>query len=162
MYQLYLMRHAKSSWNSGSTSDFGRPLNPRGQRDAPFMAQWLQKQSIQFDLILASPAERARQTVAGVVDGLGYGGEIWWEERIYDALADDLLDIINTIPDDYGRVLMVGHNPGFSDCVTALCGEMVHMPTAAIAAIELPVTHWREVRPGGGTLLWHVTPKMLK
>ncbi len=162
MYQLYLMRHAKSSWAPGYASDFRRPLNRRGQLDAPLMGRWLQKQAIQLDLILASPAERARQTVAGVVEGLGYEGDIWWEERIYDAFADDLLDIISTIPDDYGRVLMVGHNPGFSDCVTSLSGEMINMPTAAIAAIGLPVEHWRAVRPGGGTLLWHMTPKTLK
>lgn len=161
MRELYLMRHAKSSWKTGYASDFERPLNARGRRDAPRMGAWLAANRIVPDLILASPAERARQTVAAVHQALDETGEVWWEPRIYGATVAELLDVIREVPDEYTHVLMVGHNPGFAECVQALSGQALRMPTAAIAGIGLSAARWCDVRPGSGSLLWHITPKLL-
>lgn len=161
MKQLLMMRHAKSAWGASYATDFERPLNRRGRRDAPRMGAWLLQSRIMPDLILSSPAERARQTVAGLVERLGYGGEIAWERRIYAAHLDSLLEVIGEIADVYASVLLVGHNPGFSDCVAALTRTPVQMSTAAIVGIELAVDEWSAIRPGRGILMWHITPKTL-
>lgn len=162
MKHLLLLRHAKSSWDPRYATDFERPLNKRGRRDAPRMGAWLQQHHPLPEVIISSPAERARETVAGFVEGVGYESELQWDRRIYAASVDTLLEVITELPDEYERVMLVGHNPGFQGIATELSGQELRMPTAALACIALAVESWQEVKRGRGDLCWLVTPKELK
>lgn len=159
MKHLYIMRHAKSSWDSPGLSDFERPLNPRGKRDAPHMGDFLAEHDFMPELIVSSPAQRAKTTAELVADAAAFGGEMWLDERIYMADGDTLLDVVYGLPDSFQRVLLVGHNPGFEELVEELCGGLVRMPTATIACVHLDAPTWGEVEEG--VLQWLVTPKLL-
>ena len=168
MKLLTLLRHAKSSWDNPGMADYDRPLNDRGRRDAPFVGQFFQQVGLTPDLIVSSPARRARQTCDLFAQEAGYNTRIRWEENIYAASSDSLLAVVRSLRDDAGHVLMVGHNPGFEDLAGALIGAdgpgaySLRMPPAAAAHLVLAVDVWRETQPGCGQLQWLVTPKLLK
>ena len=119
MKLLTLLRHAKSSWDNPGMADYDRPLNDRGRRDAPFVGQFFQQVGLTPDLIVSSPARRARQTCDLFAQEAGYNTRIRWEEDIYAASSDALLAVVRSLRDDAGHVLMVGHNPGFEDLAAA-------------------------------------------
>ena len=146
MRTLYLMRHAKSDWHSAAKSDFDRPLNPRGARDATRMGQWLNKNNIAPSLILSSPAERAKQTAVAVVEAMGLAAEqIQFNKDLYLADRPTLLHILHSVPEQTETVLLVAHNPGLDDLVEWLAPEPPPlsesgklMTTAAIAMFAVP------------------------
>ena len=137
-----LMRHAKSDRSDPAAVDFERPLTGRGRKAVAPMARWLRKEGFEPDLILSSPAVRARETALVLAHELDVRkSEIAWDERIYDADVGTLLEVIG------GRketdLLLVGHNPGFDDLLSHLCseppprdGEGKLLTTAAIAVLE--------------------------
>ena len=143
--ELLILRHAKSSWESGAASDFDRPLARRGLKDAPRVGRLLRDQGLVPDYIVSSPAERARQTVIAVCAEMGIGAEqINWDPRIYHATAGSLLDVLNDCPEDAKRVLIAGHNPGLEVLLQNLCNHEIPMPddyklmpTAALAHLEI-------------------------
>lgn len=161
MKELLIMRHAKSSWDPGYRTDFERSLNKRGRRAAPVMGAFLADHNMLPDLIVSSPAERAKQTTELAVGSAGYSGPVQFEKNIYAAFVTDLADIVRALPEDAERVMLVGHNPGFEDLVELLGGGAVRMPTAAVAYIVLFVEQWRDVKAGCGVLQWLVTPKII-
>lgn len=161
MKHLLLMRHAKSSWHPRYATDFERPLNKRGENDAPRVGAWLQEHHPLPEFILSSPAERARQTVTGFLEGSGCQAEVAWDQHIYAASTGTLMAVIRELPDVYERVMVVGHNPGFQNLASALCSRELQMPTAALACIELPVEAWQDVKQGIGNLAWLIVPKQL-
>lgn len=111
--QLLIVRHAKSAWDSNAASDFERPLAARGLRDAPRMGAWLKQEGVVPDLVVSSPAERAKQTAHIVCKLLGYKKkDIRWEPKIYGAGMEDLEEVLAAIPKKAQRVMLVGHNPG--------------------------------------------------
>ena len=161
MRRLSIARHAKSSWNDASLSDFDRPLNKRGQRDAPRMAQRLSAQARQPDLVVSSTALRAITTALHYVEGLGLDDDrLVKEPRIYDASVQTLSYLVQELPDHARHVLLVGHNPGFSALAhwLATC-PFDEMPTCAVVQIELHVDQWSEVGPGCGHLTDYLYPK---
>lgn len=168
MKLLTLLRHAKSDWGDAGLADFDRPLNERGRKDAPLMGRFLAAVGLLPDLVVSSPARRARQTSEAAAQAAGYRRRIQWEEAIYMASLDTLLAVVQSLPDDAGHALLVGHIPGFEELASALMGAGgrdaygLHMPTAAAAHIVLAIDLWREARPGCGQLQWLVTPKLLK
>ena len=168
MKLLTLLRHAKSDWADPALADFDRPLNERGRKDAPLVGQFLQRAGLTPDLIVSSPARRARQTCDLLTQEVDYRRRIGWEETIYMASSETLLEVVRALPDDAGHVLLVGHNPGFEDLAGALIGAdgpgaySLRLPTAAIAHLVLAVDIWREVQPGCGQLQWLLNPKLLK
>ena len=168
MRYLTLLRHGKSDWDERYRSDYERPLKARGRRDAPQMGEYLASLDLVPDLIVSSPAERARMTAELFADGVGYDEEIDWEEDIYAASAGELLAILRRQPDDVEHVLFVGHNPGFEDLTSYLAGMGlqgatygIRVPTAAAVHLAIDVSRWKDARPGCGELLWLMTPKML-
>ncbi len=162
MKELLIMRHAKSSWDLPYSTDFDRPLSKRGQKAAPRMGEFLAERDLLPDLIVSSPAARAKETAELFIEAADYDGEIEFESGIYHAYADDLVTVVQSLPDEMDRVMLVGHNPGFETLVEQLCGGAVRMPTAAIAYIWLSAASWREVEAGTGELQWLVTPKLLE
>ena len=141
--------------------DHQRPLAARGERDAPRIGEYLAANALVPDLVVSSPAERAKATAKRVLKAADYTGELRFDERIYMADVGSLLRVVRGLPDAANRVLLVGHNPGFEELAASLCGGAVRMTTAALACIELTDTQWSTVEPGSGALLWLVNPKVL-
>lgn len=159
MKTLYVLRHAKSSWSDASLSDFQRPLNERGLRTAPFMGRLMKERGFVPDVIVSSPAMRAKQTAELVCEAAGFVVEISFDERIYEASVGTLVSLVTGIDNVFGSALLVGHNPGVEGLVYYLTGQIAPMPTAALAVIELTTENWDETRCGSGTLRRVIRPK---
>jgi phosphohistidine phosphatase len=158
---LLLLRHAKSSWDDPQLRDFDRPLAARGKRDAPRIGEALRERGPAPDLIISSPAARARETTEAVIDSANLTPGPVFDESIYGASSGELMRIIRRLPVESSCALLVGHNPGFEDTVSRLTGVQEAMPTAALACIEFPVERWEDVEDEHGKLLWLLTPKQL-
>jgi phosphohistidine phosphatase len=161
MKTLLLLRHAKSSWKEAGLRDFDRPLNKRGLKAAPLIGRFMRRKKIEPDLVLSSPAERARQTASLVVEHGRLPAETRYDERIYEADVARLLEVVSEIGDAVEEVLLVGHNPGLEELLSRLTGANERMPTAALACIELNAEEWSKLRGAGGRLAWLVKPKEL-
>ena len=134
MKTLFLIRHAKSSWDDTALPDKDRPLNDRGRRDAPKMGERLAKRDVKPSLILSSPAVRALRTAEIIAKKLDYRRkDIVVTERLYAAEADDLLDVIHQLGHKVERVMLFGHNPELTELAHRLSGEITHMPTCVVA-----------------------------
>ena len=164
MKTLYLIRHAKSSWSDPTLRDFERPLNKRGKRDAPFMAEQLKRKGVVPDLIISSPAVRAKKTANQFAKTLGYPKkEIDFKPAIYDADEDDLLTILQAIQASRHSVLLFGHNPEFTEVANLLANIQIdNVPTTGIVAIQFEVKEWNQLKFGMGTLLFFDYPKKYK
>lgn len=161
MKALYLLRHAKSSWKEPGLQDFDRPLNNRGREAAPLVGQFIKKGRLRVDLVLSSPATRARQTAALVKESANLSAELLYDERIYEADAARLLEVVRQAAESADALMLVGHNPGMEELLELLTGEREEMPTAALACVSLDVEKWGKVREGAGRLAWVVRPKEL-
>jgi len=164
MREIFIMRHAKSSWDDPTLSDFERPLNRRGREDAPLMGEYLNRLGIKPDLIVSSPAKRAKKTAKIVAQKLGYPEDrIVWKECIYEASAQALLYLVCQLPDYAKRVLVVGHNPGFTMLANILGDITVeNIPTAGVVGIAFDTSKWDEAcRMQGHTILFEY-PKRVK
>ena len=145
MKTIFVLRHAKSSWNNSSLSDFERPLNERGKEAAPFMGEFMKKNDFAPDLIISSPAERAKQTAEYVKKAADFPAEIRFDEKIYEASPLRLLEVISQTDENAEKLLIVGHNPGFEGLVRVLSGKDARMPTAALAVLDLDIGDWAEI-----------------
>ncbi|UOQ53591.1 SixA phosphatase family protein [Hymenobacter cellulosivorans] len=147
MKTLYLMRHAKSSWNFDDLTDQERPLNDRGRADAPRMGRALAKRNIRLDLLVSSPAVRALSTAALLAKELEYPhNQIQVNDRIYRAEVPDLVDIVRQLPDAADAVLLVGHNPTITDFANVISPSPLNeLPTAAIVCIKFDCGSWAEI-----------------
>lgn len=147
MRQLLLLRHAKSDW-SHATADFDRPLNRRGTGDASRIGLWMHQQQLTPDLVIASPAQRAKETTLLVTQELGiHETALQWEPRVYEASVETLLDLVRSIPNTASRTLLVGHNPGIESLLHYLVGGDIPttprgkgITTASLAQLEIPDT----------------------
>ena len=146
MKTLLLMRHAKSSWGDESLADHDRPLNKRGKRAAPLMGALLEQMNVVPDLIVSSTAKRARKTAEKVGKASGCKRDIVLEPGLYLAAPSTMLEIMQRLPRDTDRVMLVGHNPGTEYMVGYLTGKFQAMPTAAIAQIDFSdLSEWTEI-----------------
>ena len=145
MKTLYLLRHAKSSWDDQSLADFDRPLNARGRAAAPFMGKLMRERSLLPDIVLSSPAERARETAELVKAGAGLRDEIVFEPAIYEASPNTLRRVASAIDNRYASAMLVGHNPGIEGFLHYLTGAIEPMPTAALAVLELNIDKWADI-----------------
>jgi phosphohistidine phosphatase len=163
MKTLLVLRHAKSSWDDQNLDDHDRPLNARGERDAPRMGRLARKKRLSVELIISSDALRARLTAEAVADAIGYGDQILLDPRLYHASAADILAVLRSAVDDnVTTVMIVGHNPGLEDLVARLTGDPEGLPTAALAQIALPIDRWSDVTASTrGTLVGLWRPKEL-
>ena len=149
MKTLLLVRHAKSSRDDPALSDRERPLNDRGQKDAPMMGQRLAKRHVKPDLIISSPALRALATAQAIAREIGYElRDIAIDERLYASTADALLAVVQSLDKKADCVMLFGHNPEMTELARRLSGEISDMPTCAVAEFRYNVMAWRDV---GGT-----------
>lgn len=134
---LYLLRHAKSSWKDASLTDRERPLNQRGHRDAPLMAQYLKQQGMVPTQVISSPAVRARSTAQHLLTVMGMEGDaLRLDERLYCSGLQPVLALIEENLAEFDSLMLIGHNPVMSDCLQHLCGYPVDpLPTAAVARL---------------------------
>ncbi len=168
MRQLWLLRHAKSSWDDPDLADEERPLARRGRHAAAAMASYLEVRGVHPQLVLCSSAVRARQTLAAVLPSLGEEFEIRIEPPLYTFEAQVLLDRLQRVDDEVTSVLMVGHNPAFQEFALGLApigvgreGLQAKLPTCSLVAIDLPDAAWSSVNIGSGELQAVVTPRDL-
>ena len=143
MKTLYLLRHAKSSWDDTSLPDRDRPLEARGERDAAKMGKRWSPQYGKPDLIVSSPAVRALETAKVLAAGLDYKiKRILVNERLYAATVDGLIAFIESLDDMLERVMLVGHNPGFAELAHHFDSGITHMPTCALAEFRFDAKSW--------------------
>lgn len=159
MKTLILVRHAKSDRKGDpAIRDFDRPLNRRGERDAPAMAKRLAGSGIRVDALVSSPAVRALSTAEAFSERLGL--PVRTDERIYEADVAALQVVARDFDDRLNRVALFGHNPGLSDFLRYLTEENYSdLPTAGIAVVELPLKSWKHVFAGKGALKSSLCPK---
>ncbi len=161
MKRLWILRHAKSSWDRPELADHDRPLAPRGRKAGPRIARWAEANGVRPDLVLCSSAVRARATLELVRPGLGHPA-VLVESGLYHATAAALVERLSALDDDMTVVLLVGHNPAMLE-LTALLASTgpAAFPTGALAGVGLRIEHWKDVRPGCGVLDQFVVPRSL-
>lgn len=158
---LTLVRHAKSSRDYPELSDFERPLNNRGRKEAPAVAARLRKAKVKPDLLISSPATRAMATARLFAEELNmHLDEIVLNPHIYEASAWTLLHIVRSLPPEHQEVMLFGHNPGISNLARNLAKcPFDEMATSAAVRIELPARGWSLIQPHSGKVLSYETAK---
>ncbi len=159
MKTLFLMRHAKSSWDISDLADFDRPLNERGRKAAPFMGEYMSRNGFDPELILSSPAVRARETARLAKEGGDLTAEILFDDRIYEASPQTLRKTASEIEEGFSSAMIVGHNPGTEGFIRLLTGRPETVPTAALIVIDLAISNWSDIQSGSGTLRELIRPK---
>ncbi|MBN1142587.1 MAG: histidine phosphatase family protein [Deltaproteobacteria bacterium] len=161
MKRLALMRHAKSSWKDPALEDFDRPLNKRGRENAPLMGRRLARFGFQPQLILASPALRARQTAELVAAELsGSRREVVYEPRLYQQQPTTLLEVIKDIDEGIQDVLLIGHNPELTELVNFLSTRKFdQLATGGVACLIFQIESWQRIQPNSGDILFESYPK---
>lgn len=167
--QLFVLRHAKSSWDNPGLEDHNRPLAPRGQRACVVMAEHIRATGIAPELVLCSSARRTRETLEGVDPP----GERVIEAGLYSASTDEVIDRLRQVPDGVGSVMLVGHNPASQMLVlrlsrrdrgSAASPERAEVerkfPTGALATLTFEGS-WSELAPGRALLTGFLTPREL-
>ncbi len=165
MKKLYIILHAKTSWDDPELDDFDRPLNKRGLKDAPRMGKRLKEKQVTPDMVLSSPAERALATCQAIAAALRFDeSKIKTDKRLYHANEDQILEVVRSLKDsprDSEEVVMIfGHNPGLTEFANSLLKTTIdNIPTCGIVAAELRVEHWQDVTFGCGKMLFFDFPK---
>ena len=165
--RVYVLRHAKSSWDDPSLSDHDRPLNRRGQRAAKAMSRHMRQAGVEPEVVLCSTALRARQTLEGVEPALGTRLSSV-EPELYGAGVRILIERLRQVPATVASVMLIGHNPGLQDLVLALSTPSANrdrvalkFPTAALATLAFAAADWRGLVPGAADLVDYVRPRDL-
>lgn len=161
MRTLFLIRHAKSSWDNPGLRDFNRPLNERGMREAPLMAQLLDHQGIQPTLLVSSPAKRALTTALVFAAQFGIPDDlVQREQSIYEADPTDILKIISNLPDSAAVVCLFGHNPTMTEVANLFTNDMIdNVPTCGIVQIESEADTWNTMYEGNSRVKACFFPK---
>ena len=166
--RLWLLRHAKSSWDNTDLPDVDRPLAPRGQDAADRMRDFLAAEGIEPELVLCSSATRARETLARVLPGLGTELQVLIEPELYTFDADVLLGRLSRVPGDVESVMLVGHNPAIEELAVRIADRGDRLPnlsekypTAGLAEITFPAGPWNAIEERPGALTRFVVPRDL-
>lgn len=164
MKTLYVVRHAKSSWDQDDLIDFDRPLNERGIKNAPEMAARLMSWSAIPQLILTSPANRAISTARIFANEMKIPEDkLKQEKTIYEGTRGDLARLISRQNPDFDTLMIVGHNPGVTDFINWICFvEEAQIPTCSIATIQVDIKKWNGWERGMGKLIELDFPKKKK
>ena len=163
MKTILLLRHGKSDWDADYGADHERPLAERGQKGARKMGRFLTTSRTVPDRAITSSAVRTRETLATAAEAGGWTGPARVTDALYEATPEAVLREIQAEPDDGDTVIVVGHQPTWSDLVSMLIGGgRVEMKTAAVARIDVEVDSWVNVRPGLGSLAFLLPPGALR
>ena len=162
MKVITLVRHAKSSWSDGKLTDRQRPLNSRGERDAPLMGQRISEHGIRPSLIVTSPAARAWSTAKIIAQSIDYPLEfLQRENRLYLASPDEIMDVIVAQDTSFNSMMLVGHNPGLTEFANFLVpGLTSNLQTAGVVSVQLDTEDWSLYERPAAELLVYDYPKL--
>lgn len=166
MKTILLLRHAKAD-KKLAVKDFERSLTKHGHKDALRMGHFVKEIGSLPDVIISSPAKRAKQTCNLFVEAAAIDTAlITWDDELYYGGARNYLSIIQHVSEDISNLMLVGHNPLMEETVSLLCNDEgrygVHIPTAGLVCIEYPANTWGAVKSGAGHIQWMMTPKLIK
>jgi phosphohistidine phosphatase len=172
MLTLSLLRHAKSSWKDPALPDHDRPLNTRGQAEAPVMGKEIAKHGLDPDLVLCSTARRTRDTLQLVLPELkAEPKKIIYEDGLYHGTPAEMLDLLREVSAGVGQVLLVGHNPELQSFGLDLIGSgskqlkdrlEAKLPTAGLVVLRFPAGAWEDVAINSGKIELFLTPSDVK
>jgi phosphohistidine phosphatase len=155
--RLIVVRHAKSEWPD-EVPDHERPLARRGRREAPLVGRWLNQHCPDVDLVVCSPAKRARQTWSRIAKELDAAPALRIDERLYAASLRDLITVAHELPDTARTVVFVGHNPGLENLVSELTGTRCTLKTSSVAVVSAE-DPWAAIGSGTSTVENIATPR---
>jgi phosphohistidine phosphatase len=165
---LYLLRHAKSSWDDPSLADHDRPLAPRGRRASKAIAGYLQRHAITPSLVLCSSSRRTRETLEQISAAFDKGADVRIEESLYATSATRLLEMLQGVDSRVSSVMLIGHDPSIRELALNLAGSGSRLerlrekfPTGALATLAFRGS-WSELRPGTAELVAFVKPRELE
>lgn len=161
MKTLILIRHAKSSWDDASLSDFERPLNDRGKKDAPMMADRLHERGIKVDAFIASPAKRAKRTAEYFAKRYKKeNADLILKTELYMAGEETFINLMEKLDDQMDCVAMFSHNPGITDVANSLADVRIdNIPTCGIFAVSIEAKKWNKIREAKKKFLFFDYPK---
>ncbi|MDD2383834.1 MAG: histidine phosphatase family protein [Sulfurospirillaceae bacterium] len=161
MKKIYLIRHAKSSWNDGMLDDFSRPINGRGKKDLQLMGKRLAMFKIEPDIIYSSPAKRAIKTAKSLAESINYKkSKIITADTLYESSYEAYLALIHSIDDDCKEIFIIAHNPTITEVGERLSGAILtNIPTCAIVCIAFDVKHFSAITEESGKILFFDYPK---
>jgi phosphohistidine phosphatase len=165
MKTILLMRHAKAEAGVPGQKDFARRLATRGGDDAFRMGRTLAKLHALPQVIVASPALRARETAEAAAKAMKFEGKLHLDRALYDAPGDAWLASLRSLPETCGSVLVVAHSPGIAEAAAFLCGGSpggFDIPTAGLLAFDTPTGRWRDLRAPTASLRWFLRPKLVE
>lgn len=159
MKQLLLVRHAKSSWDDPSMTDFDRPLNERGKKNAPEMAIRLHDKGLRPDLLVSSPAKRAKQTAKAFASVFGLN-DVQFLDRLYHPATAIFLEVIQSLPEHSRMTAIFSHNPGITDFANMLSGFHIdNIPTSGIVGVQADIQSWSDFDPSSSKFWFFDYPK---
>ncbi|DAB27857.1 MAG: phosphohistidine phosphatase [Sulfurimonas sp. RIFOXYD12_FULL_33_39] len=159
MKKLYIIRHAKSSRKNETLEDFERPLNKRGKKNAPMMGERLKEKGIMPDIIISSPAKRAKTTAEIIAKEIGYEKKVLFDANIYEANVNELSKILRALDDKNKTVFLVGHNPSLNDLANYYVHHEENIPTCGVVEIAFACEKWADIEPKNAKLLSLEYPK---
>jgi len=164
MKTLYVARHAKSSWDNPKLDDFDRPLNNRGKKDAPLMGEMLKKRNCMPDIIITSPAKRAKKTANKIAGKLNFNKHlILKDKRLYHAGVNVIASVISEVDEAYDKLMIFGHNPGFTDFVNHISDAgLDNIPTCGVVIIKFDIDSWQDISSTKGAIEAFEYPKKFK
>ena len=161
---LYIVRHAKSSWIDFSKSDFERPLNERGKRDAPDMATRVKKRGVYVDAFVSSPANRAKSTCKIFCKEFDFDTDkVIFLDELYHASINTFYDVVRNLDNKYSAVVIFSHNPGITEFVNSLCENIRvdNVATCGVFGIEAKINDWKEFKERENQYLFFDYPKAI-
>jgi len=162
MKTLYLIRHAKSDWSNSQLCDFERSLNNRGKNDVNLIGRELRKINFAPEIIISSPAVRAKLT-AEIISKSCHLKNIQFENNIYNASLEDMIDMINRLPQNKNRVALIGHNPTMSLLSNYLTNTFDYQfPTCSVLKLSLEIENWKQIISGIALQEFYIYPKMFQ
>ncbi|MDZ4737117.1 MAG: histidine phosphatase family protein [Rhodospirillaceae bacterium] len=170
MKRLYLLRHAKSSWDDPDGSDFERSLSKRGRSAAPSIGRFIESEGLTPRLVLCSTARRTRETCVLVSAGWTPPPEIQFEDALYLAAPETIRSLLAALPANADQVMVIGHNPGIQTLASELGGgdrseDMQRLrgkyPTGGLAVFDLDIDRWRDIGTAKATLRRFIAPREL-
>lgn len=163
MKRLFIVRHAKSSWDFPELNDHDRPLNKRGKKNAPEMGQRLAKRKIRPESMITSPARRAADTANLIANEVSFSlKNIQKEPLFYLASISEMISVLHHVPNNIDTLMVFGHNPGLTDLANVLSGaDIYNIPTSGIAEIEFDISSWNEIERKSGKLISFDYPKKI-
>jgi phosphohistidine phosphatase len=160
--RLILFRHGKSDWDANFSRDHDRPVAERGIKAARAMGKLLAAAEAVPDSVVSSSAARAQTTMKLAIEAGDWQCQTRITDNLYEASVHQVLAVVHQEPDHHQSLMLVGHEPTWSELTTALIGGgQVRVPTAAMVCVEFDVSTWQQVTAGRGMLLWLLPPKLM-